>query len=195
MMDTSDDTYWNASFPIILDRINAVMRRNMMDVVKPYGLTSSHSIYLLALHIQDGQTMVELSNYLDLDPANTNRVVKKLREEKFVFDDRKEDNNKKYSIFLTDSGKKLATEIMISISEIIRNIFANFSEEMILFMRGSVVEMMKNLEMLQNSENTNGLQELYFRSPLAVPANRDFITLSKNIDRKNNDVIDEDEDD
>ena len=88
MMDTSEDTYWNASLPIFLDRIDTVIRRSMMDMVKPYGLTSSHSMYLLALYIRDGQTMVELSDYLDLDPANTNRVIKKLKEEKFVFDDR-----------------------------------------------------------------------------------------------------------
>ncbi len=195
MMDTSEDTYWNASLPIFLDRIDTVIRRSMMDMVKPYGLTSSHSMYLLALYIRDGQTMVELSDYLDLDPANTNRVIKKLKEEKFVFDDREKENNKKYSIFLTESGKKLATEIVISNSEIINNIFAGFSEDRIMFMRSSFVEMLKNLELAQNSKNTNKLQELYFGSPLTVPANRDFITLSNHNSRKNNDIIDEDEDD
>ena len=84
MMDTSEDTYWNASLPIFLDRIDTVIRRSMMDMVKPYGLTSSHSMYLLALYIRDGQTMVELSDYLDLDPANTNRAIKKLKEDLYL---------------------------------------------------------------------------------------------------------------
>ena len=103
------DTYWNSFLPAFMDRMSLQMRKNMTAIVEPYGLSHAHAIYLIALNLQDGQTMVSLSRFLDLDTANTTRVIKTLREKGFVYDDRKSESNKKFRIFLSDSGKALAT--------------------------------------------------------------------------------------
>ena len=102
-MAIQEDVYWNSFLPAFFDRMSFQMRKNMTEVVSPYGLTSAHAVYLIALKLQDGQTLVSLSRFLDLDTANTNRVIKVLREKGFVYDDRKTENSKKY--FLSDRGR------------------------------------------------------------------------------------------
>lgn len=108
-------TYWNAFLPSFLDRMSFHMRKNISTIVEPYGLNSSQAMYILALYIQDGQTLVGLSRFLDLDNANTNRVIKVLKDKGYVYDDRKDERSKKYHIFLTDSGKEVAAYIGDSI--------------------------------------------------------------------------------
>ena len=108
-MESREDVYWNSFLPAFFDRMSVLMRKNMTAMVSDYGLTSAHAIYLIALKLQDGQTLVSLSRFLDLDTANTNRVIKVLREKGFIYDDRKTENSKKYSIYLTESGQNLAT--------------------------------------------------------------------------------------
>lgn len=103
-MAIQEDVYWNSFLPAFFDRMSFQMRKNMTEVVSPYGLTSAHAVYLIALKLQDGQTLVSLSRFLDLDTANTNRVIKVLREKGFVYDDRKTENSKKYFIYLTEAG-------------------------------------------------------------------------------------------
>ena len=94
------------------------MRKNMSAIVQPYGLTHSHAIYLIALHLQDGQTLVGLSRFLDLDTANTNRVIKVLREKEFIYDDRESESSKKYRIYLTEKGHSLAKAVINRLKEV-----------------------------------------------------------------------------
>lgn len=145
-MDPSD-TYWNSFLPAFFDRMSMQMRKNMTAIVEPYGLTHAHAIYLIALNLQEGQTMVGLSRFLDLDTANTNRVIKVLREKGFVYDDRKNESNKKFHIYLTDSGKALADEIMTKITELNDSYFANIPRENILNMRNTLIQVLNNMNL------------------------------------------------
>lgn len=121
------------------------MRKNMSAIVEPYGLTSSHALYLIGLALQDGQTLVGLSKFLDLDTANTNRVIKVLREKGYVYDDRATESSKKYRIFLTPEGKELSSKIMNGITELNNQYFANISREEILTMRNTLIKILNNI--------------------------------------------------
>jgi DNA-binding MarR family transcriptional regulator len=123
------------------------MRKNMTSIVEPYGLTHAHAIYLIALHLQDGQTMVGLSRFLDLDTANTNRVIKLLREKGFVYDDRSDSSQKKFRIFLTEEGKKLAETVMTKITELNNSYFANIPREDIIKMRNTLIQVLNNMNL------------------------------------------------
>lgn len=123
------------------------MRKNMTAIVEPYGLTHAHAIYLIALALQDGQTMVGLSRFLDLDTANTNRVIKVLREKGFVYDDRKSESNKKFHIYLTDEGRELAEGIMTKVTELNESYFANIPREEILTMRNTLIQVLNNMNL------------------------------------------------
>ena len=107
----AETPYWNAFLPALLDRLSFHMRKNLTKTVEPYGLNSSHAIYILALRVQNGQTTAGLSRFLDIDNANTHRVLKVLKEKGIVYDDRIDPRSKKYHVYLTDYGKELADMI------------------------------------------------------------------------------------
>jgi DNA-binding MarR family transcriptional regulator len=144
-MSDKEDVYWNSFLPAFFDRMSLVMRKNMTDIVSPYGLTSAHAIYLIALHIRDGQTLVGLSRFLDLDTANTNRVVKILREKDLIYDDRKSESSKKYSIYLTEDGHTLAAKVMDGITELNNSYFRDIPREDILHMRNTLIMVLNNM--------------------------------------------------
>ena len=145
LMPEGEDVYWNSFLPAFFDRMSLVMRKNMTEIVSSYGLTSAHAVYLIALHIKDGQTLVSLSRFLDLDTANTNRVIKVLREKELVYDDRKSDSSKKYKIYLTEEGHRLATEVMDGITELNNSYFRDIPREDILHMRNTLIRVLNNM--------------------------------------------------
>ena len=144
-MTEGEDVYWNSFLPAFFDRMSLVMRKNMTDIVSEYGLTSAHAVYLIALQIKDGQTLVSLSRFLDLDTANTNRVIKILREKGMVYDDRKSESSKKYNIYLTSEGHALATKVMDGITELNNSYFRNIPREDILSMRNTLIRVLNNM--------------------------------------------------
>ena len=144
-MPEREDVYWNSFLPAFFDRMSLVMRKNMTEIVSDYGLTSAHAIYLIALHLRDGQTLVSLSRFLDLDTANTNRVVKVLREKGLIYDDRKSESSKKYSIFLTEEGHELAAKVMNGITDLNNSYFRDIPREDILQMRNTLIRVLNNM--------------------------------------------------
>lgn len=144
-MPEREDVYWNSFLPAFFDRMSLVMRKNMTEIVSDYGLTSAHAVYLIALHLRDGQTLVSLSRFLDLDTANTNRVVKVLREKGLIYDDRKSESSKKYSIFLTEEGHKLAAKVMNGITDLNNSYFRDIPREDILQMRNTLIRVLNNM--------------------------------------------------
>ncbi len=111
------------------------MHKDLDERVSKYGLNSHHVQYIMALSIHDGMTLVGLSRFLDIDNGNTHRVIKFLKENGFVYDDRKDSKSKKYHIFLTDRGKKVADEIADSIAELNRQYFSELTGDELMVMR------------------------------------------------------------
>lgn len=144
-MPEREDVYWNSFLPAFFDRMSLVMRKNMTEIVSDYGLTSAHAVYLIALHLRDGQTLVSLSRFLDLDTANTNRVVKVLREKGLIYDDRKSESSKKYSIYLTEEGHELAAKVMNGITDLNNSYFRDIPREDILQMRNTLIRVLNNM--------------------------------------------------
>ncbi len=118
----------------------------MNALVEECGLTSAHAIYLIALKLEDGMTMADLSRFLDMDPANTNRVIKVLKEKGYVYDDRKSSTSKKYGIFLTDNGKELAERIMEETYKSMSSYFEGIPREEILTMRNTLIRILDRMD-------------------------------------------------
>ena len=123
------------------------MRKNMNEMLVDYDLTSAHAVYLIALKLQDGQTLISLSKFLDLDAANTNRVIKVLRDKGFVYDDRETPKSRKYSIFLTESGRELASMIMENTTELNNSYFVGIPREDVLHMRNTLIRILRNMNL------------------------------------------------
>lgn len=148
MTKQNEDVYWNSFLPVFFDRMSFIMKKDMTAEVKEYGITSAHSIYLIALKLENGQTLLSLSKFLDLDPANTNRVVKILREKNLIYDDRDSENSnsKKYCIYLTEEGDKLATHVMDNVRKTMSQYFEGISRDEILRMRNTLIKVLRNAD-------------------------------------------------
>lgn len=145
MVAGDEDVYWSSFLPAFLEKMGAIMRKNITAAVADYGLTSAHSIYLVALNIKEGQTLMGLSKFLDLDPANTNRIVKVLKDKNLVYDDRKTPSCKKYSVYLTKTGKALSDKIMEGIEQDNAYYFRGISPDDVLRMKNTLIKMMENM--------------------------------------------------
>jgi len=180
-MTTREDTYWNSFLPVFFDRMGTIMRKNMTKIVSEHGLSSAHSIYLVALNLQDGQTMVQLSRFLDLDPANTNRVIKTLKEKGFVFDDRKTETSKKYSVFLTDAGRELAKKIMVNLTDFNNSYFEGIPREDVVRMRNTLIKVLQNMDPDLDKYIRCELNDPYYTYLQAIPANIDFVMIPRRL--------------
>jgi len=144
--EDSKGAYSNSFLPIIFERASVIARRIMTDCVKDYGLTSIHASYLIALNIREGLTLTELSNFLDIDAANTNRVVKVLKEKELVYDNRPTPRSKMFNLFLTDEGKVLVNRITAVTQENMNIFCKGISKLNIDNMRCTLIQMLNNAD-------------------------------------------------
>lgn len=122
------------------------MRKNVNDEIADTDLTSAHTIYLIALNLRDGQTMVELSKFLDYDLANTSRVIKTLMQKGYVYDDRKTPHSRGYRIFLTVTGRNLSERVMEFERSKYEEYFKNVDVEDLLHLRDTLISILRNMD-------------------------------------------------
>ncbi len=145
-MSTNSEIYWNSYLPIFFDRMNMAMREHMTKSVADYGLTSAHAVYLIALELQGPMSQKDLSLFLDMDPANTNRVIKVLKEKGMVYDDRVNENSRNYRIHLTAVGKQLAVKAMKETNEWMNDVMSEIPFEDIMNMRNTLIKILNKMD-------------------------------------------------
>lgn len=145
-LNRNSDIYWNSYLPIFFDRMNMNMRRHMTAEVSDYGLTSAHAVYLIALVINGPMTQKDMSQFLDMDVANTNRVIKVLKEKGMVYDDRATPEGRNYRIHLTEIGKKLGQKVMDSTMEWMDSIMDGIPYDDIMNMRNTLLAILSKME-------------------------------------------------
>lgn len=178
MMSNKND-YWGSMAPIMVDRVGMEFKRDMRKITEPHGLTAAHAMYLLALNSRDGQTMIELSDYLGLDPSNTNRVIKVLRSAGFVVDDRKTKNSKKYSVYLTEDGKILASELVKSNQEFLNKCFVNIPKDMLDTFKTILFEILIYIDSDSYHGECDNAELSNYKFLKTASGNRDFLVLPK----------------
>ena len=183
-----EDIYWNSFLPAFFDRMSLQMRKNMTDIVSDYDLTSAHAIYLIALKLQDGQTLVSLSRFLDLDTANTNRVIKILKEKELVYDDRKTDKSKKFNIYLTDSGRNLADRIMAGITELNNSYFEGIPREDVLQLRNTLIRILRNMNLDIDSYMGSKYEDPFYTHLHIIPPEDGYETEPLRLSQKRQNV-------
>lgn len=156
----------------------------MNELLAEYGLTSAHAIYLIALKLQDGQTLISLSKFLDLDAANTNRVIKVLRDKGYVYDDREKPTSRKYSIFLTESGKELASMTMESTTKLNNSYFVGISREDILHMRNTLIRILRNMNLDIDDYMGSKYEDPFYTHLHITPLEDGYETVSRRANNK-----------
>ena len=99
-----------------LSKLKKRALKSQTKMLKPFGLTSRHAGYIMALSEGKGMTMKALSETLCVDPANTTRVVAYLDEMGYVTNDCKKEGCRKFNVFLTEKGMQVAQEMKKSVA-------------------------------------------------------------------------------
>ncbi len=144
--EDSENVYWNSFLPIFFDRLNYLSRKKMFECVKEYGLTSAHAYYLIALNLRDGMTLAEMSRFLDMDMSNTHRAYSKLLEKGLVCTDRKTEKSKKFYVFLTLDGKKLADRIMHDSQQYMDHFLNGIPKKDLDVVKSTLIKMLSNAD-------------------------------------------------
>ncbi len=148
----NEDSFWDYFSILFLDKLSRDMRKDLNASLAEYGITSAHAMYLIALGINDCQTPISLSKFLDVDGANTNRMIKTLMEHGYVTDDRKRKNSRKFQISLTDSGRELKDQILNRIEKMSVKYMEGISQEDYERFRRTLSALMRNV---MSSDSSN----------------------------------------
>lgn len=97
---------------LCINKIKHQMQKKMSQVLKPYGLCSMHSMYLVFLYKEGDMTLMELSRRLHFDRSNTSRVIRSLVQKGYAFCDKQDDLKRKYKVGLTQEGKAVAKDFV-----------------------------------------------------------------------------------
>jgi len=98
-------------FAICLNKMRYDVQKNMSDALKPFGLSSMHSLYIMTLYHEGGMTLASLSKALCFNRANTTRVVRDLMQKGYVDCDKESENQRKFNVFLSEQGKIVADKL------------------------------------------------------------------------------------
>jgi len=141
----TEDIYWDNFMPLVLDRIVRGMRNDINAEVQEFGITSAQAPYLLSLYIKNGQTMASLSHFLEMDRANTSRVIKSLEVLGMVRFERSTDNARNVPILLTGYGLSVAGGLLDRMTVMNRDFFKGVSEEDYIRVRNTLIRVFRNL--------------------------------------------------
>ncbi len=139
-------TYWNSYLPIFFDRMNTNMRRHMTEQVSEYGITSAHAVYLIALAMHGSMSLKDLSQFLDLDVANTTRVVKVLEEKGLAYDNRDKVGKRDFKVFPTEVGRKLGNMVMEETIQWMDSLMEDISDEEVDIMHNVLLKILWKME-------------------------------------------------
>jgi DNA-binding MarR family transcriptional regulator len=141
-----EDVYWNTFLPAFFARVSDIIKSKIAEEMAPLGMNYTHAMYIMGLTLRDGQTLVGLSDFLDIDKSNTNHVMKTLREQGLVYDDRPSPTSKKYKVFLTEKGRALGLHLMDFQVELMNGYFKGISQEEIITLRNILLKFLNNID-------------------------------------------------
>ena len=115
-------------FPIWFAKIRKAVQKRQTELLKPYGLSSIHAMYLITLlHNDKGMTLRELCESLFVDKANTSRVITTLDALGYIRKDMISKSKLKYKIYLTRQGTEVANIVAKDMKKTHEILFASLT--------------------------------------------------------------------
>lgn len=116
------------------------------------GLFRSQALVLFILSDQDGLTHSELAEKLEISPAATTKVIKRLEGLNFLQRQPDPSDERVSRVFIRDEGRGVIQQIHKAFESIDQNLVKNFSLEEQKMLYGFLSRMYENLQ----SMNENG---------------------------------------
>jgi len=136
-----EDIFENLKFN--LRKTNIYIQKKINEELNKYDISSVHVLYIILLSEQDGLMPMEISSLIDVDKANTTRVLTDLLEKKLIY---KTDDIRKYKVYLTDKGKEIALIISNKHEELKKLALKNISSEEIKIFQTVFLKILNNLK-------------------------------------------------
>ncbi len=115
--------------PILMGKVDKEFKSRLNEKLKDAPAKGKDVVYLLILNSYDGLTLKELTTLSNFDKAYTTSAIKKLCELGFVFCDKKSEDSRKFSIYLTSNGKEYVEYVSKEATQIRKEIFSFLTEE------------------------------------------------------------------
>lgn len=139
------DVYWDSFMVLIFEKMTRNMKKDVNAEVSRYGLTSAQVPYIIALKINDGQTMTSLSNFLDMDEANTSRIIRSLEKMGVVSQPKPHVSSRRYPVFLTEYGAEIGEHLMRYMAGSIDRYFEGVSSADYIRVRNNLIRLFRNI--------------------------------------------------
>ncbi len=111
----------------LLKSISTLSKRIMKkedEFLSKFGLSHFHAKYLGQLNLHDELTMVELTEMIGVDKANTTRVIRDLIDKDYV---EKSGGERKFKLHLTSLGKTVAESFNKNLCSFMKDVMGEFS--------------------------------------------------------------------
>ncbi|MGT2928701.1 MarR family winged helix-turn-helix transcriptional regulator [Streptococcus dentasini] len=97
--------------------------------LKPFSLTYTQYIVLLALWEEDKRSLSDLGEEIGLSSNTLTPLLKRLEEKDYIKRNRRQENQRFLTIALTDKGKKLQPEVEVVLHDCLDGILPLSQEE------------------------------------------------------------------
>ena len=128
---------------IYLRKAQKYVQKKINEELNKYDISSVHATYITLLYEHDGLMPMEMSLLIDVDKANTTRVLNDLLEKNLVY---KTDDIRKYKVYLTDKGKEIALVINQTMKELREKSLKNISDEEIIAFQSVFLKILENMK-------------------------------------------------
>lgn len=118
------------------------------DAFKCLGLTKLEGLYLATLFEKDGVSLIELTNNIHMDKANTTRVINSLEKKGYVLRKTDEKDNRKLNIFITNKAKELKDLVIVKIEEFNKIAYNGLSKTEIDAFKLTMTKILSNLNLI-----------------------------------------------
>lgn len=112
------------------------------------GISKLEVKYLATLLHNDGISLIELTNIIHMDKANTTRVITALEEKGYVVKHSNEKDSRKYKIFLTSKANNLKDKFVLFAKDLNTAAFKNISTEEKDRFNKTLAKILENLKLL-----------------------------------------------
>lgn len=110
-------------------KIRKLKNKTINALLIDTDITGASLHYINLLHMYKGLTLTEMSGLLEVDKANTTRVINDLEKKGYVYRDVEDHKTKKYKVRLTKDGEDIAIKIKRRILKQQDSIFSCLTEE------------------------------------------------------------------
>ena len=104
-------------FALKIGNVKKKAQRENSEILKPFNLSGMHSMFINLLHFKGAKTLKEISDCLKCDKAFITRVVKDLEAKGLIQNDKQDEKQRKFKVFLTKEGEEIAQKTTAAAKE------------------------------------------------------------------------------